>query len=250
MVLYRYKLVVSYDGTNYAGWQAQPDGNGIVQIMGASFGRAFGTDARLTGASRTDAGVHSLGQTVLLETPLELEPDVLMRVWNDALPPSVVIRLCTWADEGFHPRRNVISKTYWYHFFTERPLPFAVRYGWYCRRPIDLDTLQTVLDGFVGTHDFRALCKIRDVRGTTVRSISSIDLEFVEQFGAYRISVTGHSFMRHMVRRVVGAALAVATRQDMPAGYPIEVLRAGDPNNTLPKAPAHGLLLYKIRYQE
>jgi len=243
-----YKLIIAYDGTDFAGWQRQSEGGSIEQVVSSSFMRVFDAEVALSAASRTDAGVHALGQVVLCRTPIALKPEALRRAWNGALPQSVLIRSCALVSDEFHPRCNVQSKTYHYHFFTKQPLPFLARYGWYCERPVDLSKLEQVLAGFVGTHDFCAFCKARDVCGSTVRMINSITIEYFRRFSVYRISVTGPGFMRHMVRRLVGAAMFVATRSDMPIDYAQQVLLSGDPNNTLGKAPAHGLLLYKIRY--
>jgi len=99
----RYKLILSYDGTDYAGWQIQPHRPSIEQIMRESFTRAFSEQVTLLGASRTDAGVHALGQVVLCVTPLDISPDKCAWVWNRALPSSIVIRSCERVDDQFHP---------------------------------------------------------------------------------------------------------------------------------------------------
>jgi len=246
--MHTYKVVLAYDGTDFAGWQRQPTGGSVEQALQGAFVTKFNSDVQLTAASRTDAGVHALGQVVRCQAVASFDAQALQRAWNHALPGSILIRSCTSVSEEFHPRCNVRSKTYCYHFFTKQPLPFFVRYGWYCERRVDLDKLQQALNVFEGTHDFRAFCKERDVCGSTIRTVSSVGLEYFRRFGVYRIQVTGPGFMRHMVRRLVGAALFVATRQEFPVEYVREVLIAGSSNNTLPKAPAQGLLLYKIRY--
>ena len=247
--MHRYRLIIAYDGTDFAGWQRQPAGGSVEQELEAAFGRAFAADMQITAASRTDAGVHARGQVALCQTELQLDPERLRQAWNDALPTSILICSCDVASDCFHPRRNVQSKTYHYRFFTEQPLPFMARYGWYCKRTIDLEKLRVALNGFVGEHDFRAFCKAKDVQGSTVRSIHAITLEYVECFGWYQIAVTGPGFMRHMVRRLVGAAIFVASRPAVSVDHAQRVLLSGDPNNTLGRAPAHGLLLYTIRYK-
>ena len=249
MDMQRYKLIVAYDGTDFDGWQRQPAGGSIEQALEAAFRRAFVSPVSLVSASRTDAGVHALGQVVLCKTELQLDPERLQRAWNDILPKSILIRSCSIVSDSFHPRHHVRSKTYYYHFFTKQPFPFTARYGWHCDRTIDLERLQVVLSGFVGEHDFRAFCKVRDVHGSTVRMIHSINLEYFKRFGMYRIVVTGPGFMRHMVRRLVGAAMFVACRPNLSVDHAQKVLLSRDSNNTLGKAPAHGLLLYKIRYK-
>ncbi len=243
----RYKLVLAYDGTDYVGWQRQPVGMSIEQELRAGFVRTFNQECRILGASRTDAGVHALGQVVLCQAALAIDADQLRYAWNCALPPALFIRSCE-QDETFHPHADVQSKTYHYHIFTGRPLPFMARYGWYCARKIDLGKLQKALKQFVGTYDFRAFCAEGYHARGTVRTITDITLASITPGVHYRVSVTGPRFMRHMIRRIVGAAMCVATRLDMPIERIVDVRDAGDPNHALPKAPARGLLLHSIRY--
>lgn len=240
-------MIVSYDGTDFAGWQWQPHKPSVVGAMQSSFFRVFNEHIKLLGASRTDAGVHAFGQVATFTTGVSLASKDLMRVWNDALPPTIVIKDMMAVDDSFHPMLNVAQKTYWYHFFLERPLPYMQRYGWYFRYPVDLICLQEALHVFVGTHDFRSFCTDIAPERKTVRHIESIQLEQTE-FGAWRIVVKGPGFLRHMIRRIVGASLEVASKKKITPEDLRVILAQKNANQSLLNAPAQGLCLYEIIY--
>ncbi|HLJ30942.1 MAG TPA: tRNA pseudouridine(38-40) synthase TruA [Candidatus Babeliales bacterium] len=265
-----FKLVVAYDGTDYFGWQALPEKPSIAAALNKSFARVFKSEIKVLGASRTDAGVHALGQVVRIKTDLDIAADKLKWAWNNSLPADIAIRSLEEVESTFNPFCDVAQKIYHYHFFTERPLPFTQRYGYFYPYKIDFDTLERALQFFVGTHDFRAFRSNEDTREDTVRTIDAIHLDYLPRYKAYRITVKGQKFLRHMIRRIVGASLAVASSfakassyvktsedksQDKPKnGHSLEslekIMSARDPRHTLPNAPAQGLMLYKIRYKE
>ncbi len=244
----RYKLTVAYDGTDFNGWQVQPDVLSIAQAMQDSFKHIFNQKIVLIGASRTDAGVHAMGQTAAFSTDLTIDINKLMTAWNDALQPTIVVRSLEQTSDDFHPIYKVKEKIYWYHFFLERPLPFIGRYGWFYRYAVDREQLQKALAVFVGTHDFRSFCTGTQMGENTVRTIDSIDVT-QEQFGAWRITVKGPGFLRHMIRRIVGASLVSASKDNLSADDLKAILKEKDPNQALINAPAKGLCLYSIRYK-
>jgi tRNA pseudouridine38-40 synthase len=243
-----YKIVVAYEGTAYHGWQIQPTAPTVCQALTEAFSLAFFQPVSILGASRTDKGVHALGQVAIAQTPLSLDEKTLMRVWNKMLPQEVVIQSVQKLDHLVHPHDGVLQKTYAYYFFTKRPLPFAQRYGWFIHKPIDFDLLQEALKVFVGTHDFRSFCTGDDL-DDTVRTIDSIKLSFVPGWNAYRIEFKGHSFLRYMIRRIVGACLQVALKQGTSLQEMVRILELRNPCHTLPNAPAKGLVLERIEYQ-
>ena len=244
-----YKLIVSYDGTDYAGWQSQGDGSTVAEALVKAFVDVFKSQPALRGVSRTDAGVHAMGQVVLLRTTVSIAPDRLAFAWNNRLPDSIVVREAKLVEHDFKLHAKVVEKTYYYHFFTQRPQPFVARYGWYCQKPIDLEKLQKALNVFVGTHDFRSFCTGYDW-SDTVRTINSITLEYLSQYDMYRIVVKGPRFLRYMIRRLVGASMQVASNAHINVAILNEVMQQKNPEQTLLNAPAKGLMLYKIRYQE
>jgi len=243
-----YKMVVAYDGTAYHGWQRQPNAITVVQMLEATFKGVFKQEISISGASRTDAGVHALGQVASFSLSMQIAPDRLMFAWNNALPNDILIREMSIVADDFNPRRRVVSKTYHYLFFNERPLPLGQQYGWYYSRPVDLDLLYQALQLFVGTHDFRSFCTGYDMQ-STVRRIDSIHLEYDERLQAHRIVVQGPGFLRYMIRRIVGACLAVASKDQFSCQDISIALEKKDPAQLLPNSPAKGLVLHKIVYE-
>ena len=242
-----YKMVVAYDGTAYHGWQRQPKDITVVQVLEETFKGVFKQKILISGASRTDAGVHALGQVASFALDIKIAPETLKFAWNNALPHDILIRDISFAAEGFNPRHGVISKTYHYSFFNERPLPLVQQYGWYYSRPVDLDLLHQALQIFVGTHDFRSFCTGYDMH-STVRTIHSIHVEYDNIKQAHKIVVKGPGFLRYMIRRIVGASLAVASKDQFSCQDIRIALEKKDPAQTLPNSPAKGLLLYEIEY--
>lgn len=247
---YYYKMIIAYDGTAYHGWQEQAGLPTIVGALRETFSEIFGMPASILGASRTDAGVHALGQVALLKTALAIDPSRLRFAWNNRLPGAINIRAIEQVSENYSPFEFVRQKTYYYHFFLEKPLPQVARHGWYFRRPVDFQKLNQALHVFVGTHDFRSFITGDDCGDDTIRTVDSIEVVPVAAMGGYRIIVRGPKFLRHMIRRLCGAALYVASRPDVPIEYLHAVLAEKNPEQTLPNAPALGLLLYTIRYDE
>jgi tRNA pseudouridine38-40 synthase len=245
--MYYYRGIVAYDGTDYEGWQIQPNGRAVANRLASVFNTVFGHMPVIIGASRTDAGVHAQGQVIRIATPLNIDPHALEHAWNNRLPSSIMVRDLVACDESFHPQKDVAYKTYWYHVSDTRPLPFAGRYVYRYRYAIDQQRLQESLNIFVGEHDFRSFCT-GDDRENTVRVIHAIRVEFAQQWQAYRIVVEGPGFLRYMIRRIVGAALEVSSREGSSLAILKEVLEQKDPEHSLPNAPAHGLMLAEILY--
>lgn len=243
----RYRLTVSYDGSAYAGWQVQPNAQTIAGTLEHSFRTVFNRDITIIGASRTDAGVHALGQVALIKTELNLEPVQLQRAWQHTLPIDIVIRSCTRVDESFHPQAAVAQKTYWYAISTARPLPMIGRFVYRYKRPIDVPVFRACLQQFVGTYDFKNFCVAHEY-DNTVRTIDAIDLLYLKRFGIYLVSIKGQSFLHFMIRRMIGTALVCQARGMQSASDIKAMLTNGAYQAPIFKAPAHGLLLRSICY--
>lgn len=246
----RYRLLIAYDGTEYHGWQRQQGLTTITGMLEKKFFAVFKREGVIVGASRTDAGVHAAGQVAMLTTPLTIEPSILQSAWRNALPRDIVIRSISRLDQPFHPQANVKQKTYYYFFSLAMPLPFIHRYVWHYRFPVDIEKLKKLVHCFVGTYDFRAFCSLDVDDYDTVRTIDAIEVDYLPEDNIYRIKVCGQRFMRHMVRRLAGALIETASRPYLNAETLYAVLCAKDPEHTLPNAPAHGLTLHEISYNE
>lgn len=245
----KYKAIVAYDGTDFYGWQVQPSHSTVAEALQKAFFSAFLQPVTVLGASRTDAGVHALGQVALCTTTFDLDPLCLSHAWNNCLPKSIVIRSLEIADPLFHPFAHVVQKTYYYHLFVKRPLPFVARYGWFWRfvDRVDWEKFGKAMYLFVGEHDFRSFCK-HELGQTTVRTIDSIDIKKFSRFGMIRIEIKSKGFLRYQIRRMVGAALDVASKQKMPVDFVKKQLDYPSDQQELLKAEGCGLCLRKIVY--
>lgn len=248
---YRIRMVVAYDGFDFLGWQVQPRGKTVAGELEETFFAVFKKKISLLGASRTDSGVHALGQVVLGRTELGIEPEKMRVAWNNSLPLSIVIRSLEVAPEDFHPFHGVDFKTYYYHFFLKPPLPHVARYGWQFPyvRDVRFDVFERCLKLYEGTHDFTSFCTLETgVPDEAVRTVHSVSLTRLPRFNAGRITVVGKSFVRFQIRRMIGAAFDVARRPGWTEKTIAEMLANPDPQQELIRAEAHGLCLRKIVY--
>lgn len=244
-----YKIIISYDGTDYQGWQQQKNVSTIAGTLKKTFIDVFNKDLSIIGASRTDAGVHAYGQVARIKTELDIDSDKLLKVWNNKLPQDILIRSCQKVTEEFHPMKNVLQKTYYYKFFINRPLPFYSRYGLYFRWNINIEKLKECLQLFVGTHDFRSFCTGYEM-DNTIRKIDNIEIKYVSNLELYKIKIQGKSFLHHMIRRIVGACLEVSSRPKININYLKKILNQRNQEHTLPNASAKGLILHNIEYSK
>lgn len=245
-----YKIVVAYDGTAYHGWQEQAGCVTVAGVLQAAFEKVFGHPIKVVGASRTDAGVHALGQVARFYTSRSLRPERLMKSWNNVLPHDIHIRSLEPIIEKFHPQHNVAHKTYYYHFFKRRALPHHTRYGYYFPHGIDEEKLRACLDCFVGTHDFVSFCAFPERQKSTICTLEHVSLEYLKRYNMYRVTIRGNRFLHNMIRRMVGAALKVASSDTLTPADIQKALHVRGAYKYVPTAPAHGLVLRKIEYKK
>ena len=259
-----YKIIIAYDGTDFHGWQQQIKDITIQSCIKKAFEKTFNTPAHILAASRTDSGVHALGQVARVRTELDMDPEKLKLVWNRVLPKSILIRsiqkiseehTCVETsnvDDDFHPFHNVDHKIYYYHLFLKRPLPFVARFGWHYDfiDDVDFKKFEDALQIYVGEHDFASFCKLeKNDNRTTIRRIDKIYLKKLNKFNILRIEVKGKSFLRFQIRRMVGYALDVARQPKLSLDHLKNILKNPNPKQTLLKADASGLCLRKVVYK-
>lgn len=242
-----FKAIIAYDGTDYRGWQIQPDQVTVAGTIAKCFKEVFNHDLHIFGASRTDAGVHALGQVALFNTNLEISGEKLTFALNNILPKSILLRRVEKVDLNFNPRANVKQKVYCYYIFDKRPLPFFARYGHCPKYQFDKEKLLNALQIFVGTHDFRSFCTGYEME-TTIRTVDSIELNYLKKYRVYQVVIKGKSFLQYMIRRIVGAALDIAMYKNRSISEISHALQEANPEQNFFTAPASGLILHKIYY--
>ena len=242
----RYKLTIAYDGTAYSGWQRQRDPVVTVQRMvEKAAGEILNHPVTVAGSSRTDAGVHALGQVAQMDATTHIEPGRLRMAINSRLPPDVVIRELEPVDPGFEVSRAV-RKRYRYLIWANQDRSVFYRHYVYHFWPrIKLEPMQEACALFEGTHDFAALQGRGDERLTTTRTIFHCG---IHRKGPLLIfSVEGNGFLYHMVRNMVGTVLEVG-RGHWPATQVRDILQAAEAGECGPCVPASGLCLQWIRF--
>lgn len=243
-----YLITVAYDGSDFSGWQEQADKPTIAGVLQDTFHRVFGHEIKTVGASRTDAGVHALGQVARFYTHRPLNPEKMQRVWNNSLPAAISITNLSLCPSGFHPQHNVAHKTYRYYLANHRPNPFMSRYVTWWPYQIDLEVLTQALCLFEGTHDFTHFCTGIPSK-SSVCTILECSVTYQENKGLYCIQVRGNRFLYHMVRRIVGAALVASDERGRVHQEDIKkLLLCKKIQVTLPTAAAQGLELHRITY--
>ncbi len=242
------KLLVEYDGTDYLGWQLQPDGPTVQGVLEQALATALREPVRVRAAGRTDTGVHACGQVVAV--PVSRPPDDLDRLLkslNALTPDDVAIRALEVVDDRFDPRRHAQSRRYEYRILASRtPSAFWRRYAWHHPVPLDAAAMARAAATLVGEHDFAAFrAADADPVRSTVRRIFTSDLVADGELLVYRIEAT--AFLKHMVRNIVGT-LAEIGRGERPVDAMAEVLAGRDRRRAGPTAPPHGLVLVAVRY--
>jgi tRNA pseudouridine38-40 synthase len=241
-----YRLVVAYDGTGYSGWQVQPARPTVQGLIVGAARALLGEDVRVTGASRTDAGVHARRQVVSLRSARVLPAEVVGRALNAALPRDVRVVACAAVEAGFDARRAAVGKRYGYLLDNAAvSTPFLLRYAWHLPVPLDVALMRRALASLRGRHDFSAFCAAagRDHPPTCV--IRAIHV--LRRRDRVALFVSADRFLHHMVRNLVGSAVEVG-RGARPPEWMAEVLASRDRRRAGPTAPAHGLTLLRVVY--
>ncbi len=244
----RILLKVAYLGTAYCGWQVQPNGLSIEQVLNEALGDLFGEDIKVIGASRTDAGVHALGNIAVFDTESRMPGDKVSFALNQRLPEDIVIQGSKEVSADFHPRRVNSTKTYEYRILNttfDNPLRSAFTCFNYMK--LDEELMRAGAKYLVGEHDFSSFCAPKTQAETMVRTIYSIDIERIGD--EISIRVKGNGFLYNMVRIIAGTLMEVG-RGYIPPETVGEMLEARDRTKAGPTAPAKGLTLVSIDYEE
>ena len=246
MALRRVKLTVLYDGSNYSGWQIQP-GRGTIQgVLTDAVGDLIGNEVRLTGASRTDAGVSALGQVVVIDIDSPIPTSNLARAITQRLPDDIAVCQAVEVPLDFDVIGGAKRKLYRYTIFTGSVRPvMQIRHCWHLSSVLDITAMSEAARFFAGKKDFKSFATASDKRESSVRTIFRCDV--VCQGNWVYIDVEGDGFLYNMVRNIVGTLIEVGQGRLRP-GKIIDILEAKDRRSAGPIAPAAGLCLMWIKY--
>ena len=204
----RVKMIVAYDGTNYKGWQVQPNGITIEEVLNKNLSNLLGEQIVVSGASRTDSGVHSLGNIAVFDTNTRMPADKIAFALNQRLPEDIVVQGSCEVEDGWHPRYQNSRKTYEYRILNRTfRMPTRRLDTYFYHYPLDVEKMKKAASYLEGEHDFKSFCAIGAQVKTTVRTIYACDVE--KEGDIITIRVTGNGFLYNMVRIIAGTLVQV-----------------------------------------
>lgn len=271
-------LTVAFDGTNYSGWQIQPNKETIEGVLNREISRLLNEEIKVVGASRTDSGVHAEGAVCVFDTESKIPGDKFSYAINQKLPEDIRIRKSKEVDITFHPRRVNSRKTYRYRIrHDEFPNPLDARYSYHVYTKLDIEAMRKACEFIKGKHDFKSFCSVHTDVDTTVRTVYDVHIDVTPdkkllqmsglmksagESGAMRgggesaagrirpeiidIYVTGNGFLYNMVRIIAGTLIEVGQGKIKPEEIPA-IIEACDREKAGPTAPAKGLTLIGYR---
>ena len=244
----RIRLIVAYDGTDFSGWQTQPERRTVEGVLNVALCKLTGEKISVIGASRTDAGVHARGNVAVFDTKSPVPPERFCYALNPLLPEDVVVVASGEVPSDWHPRHQKTRKTYEYRIQNaEMPDPVRRRTSYFVSFPLDLSAMRKAAEYLKGTHDFASFCCVRTNVKDTVRTIYKLDLEQKED--EIRLTVEGNGFLYNMVRIIAGTLVQVGRGYFRPEQVK-EMLEAQNRIEAGATAPPQGLTLLQIEYED
>ncbi len=241
-------MVVAYDGTNYCGWQVQPNGITIEEVLNRSLSNLLGEKIEVMGASRTDSGVHSLGNVAVFDTNTRMPADKIAFALNQRLPEDIVVQGSCEVPSDWHPRYQESTKTYEYRILNRTfRMPTRRLDTYFYHYPLDVEQMSEAASYLVGTHDFASFCAANAQVKSTVRTIYSCTAQ--KENDIITIRVTGNGFLYNMVRIIAGTLIEVGAGKCRPVEIK-DILAAENRDAAGPTAPAQGLTMMGIEYKQ
>ena len=245
----RIKLVVAYDGTHYCGWQLQQNGVTIEEMLNRALSELLKEPVTVIGASRTDSGVHALGNVAVFDTENRMPGDKICFALNQRLPKDIRIQSSEEVPLSWHPRKQNCVKTYEYKILSRKmEIPTQRLYSHFCYWPLDVEKMREAAEYLVGEHDFASFCTVKHQAEDTVRTVYSLDIA-KGMDDVITIRISGSGFLYNMVRIIAGT-LMKAGMGVYPPEHVKEILRARDRQQAGQTAPACGLTLVSLEYEK
>lgn len=244
----RVKLIVAYDGTNYCGWQVQPNGITVQEVLNKALSDLLGEEIKTMGASRTDAGVHALGNVAVFDTSARMPADKISFALNTRLPEDIRIQKSEEVPPEFHPRFTSTIKTYEYRILNRTfsdPTRRLNSFHWY--GSLDEGAMEKAASYLVGEHDFKSFATATPDVENTVRRIYAMEVWKADEM--IHLRITGNGFLYNMVRIIAGTLMEVGKGSYSPE-HMKAILEARDREAAGPTARALGLTLVGIKYPE
>ena len=244
----RVKLVVAYDGTNYCGWQIQENGITIEEVLNKTISDLVGEPIAVIGASRTDSGVHAMGNVAVFDTESRIPAEKMSFALNQRLPEDIRIQHSCEVPLDWHPRYCDTRKTYIYRILNRRfAIPTERLYSHFFYYPLNVEHMQQAADYLVGEHDFKSFCTPRTQVLSTVRTIYYIQIQ--KEGDMISITINGNGFLYNMVRIIAGTLIEVGAGKRRPEEIK-DILAAENRDAAGPTAPAQGLTMMGIEYEQ
>jgi len=246
------KIVLAYDGTDFCGWQVQPDAQSIQGVLSHAIGRITDEKVLPQGSGRTDAGVHALAQVATFATKSSIPVDNLVKALNDILPASIRVLEVTEKPPEFHARKSAQAKTYRYRIYRGTICsPFFVRYVWHYPYPLNPEEMADAAQFVVGEYDFTSFAAVDSERSSDDRNESNVrrifDSSWTQEDDELIYTVRGSGFLHHMVRNLVGTFLRIGKGSLQPEDIG-RILQARNRSAAGATAPASGLYLVSVEY--
>jgi tRNA pseudouridine38-40 synthase len=241
------RLIIEYDGTGYAGWQVQKDLPTIQGSLVAAIKELTGEEVVVSGASRTDAGVHALAQTTNFQTTSSIPERGIQQGLNSILPGEIVVKDVSVVPNEFDSRRDSKGKTYLYKLIN-RPYPPALlrRYSWFVFKPLNIELMKEATRLFIGKKDFSSFRAANSDAPHSIREVTSFEI-IEKDDGLIEFEVKGKAFLRHMVRIMVGTVVTVGKGSLKPSDV-TRIIEAKDRTQAPMTAPPQGLFLTRVEY--
>lgn len=244
----RVKLEVAYDGTNYCGWQIQSNGITIEGVLNRCLSELLGEQILVIGTSRTDSGVHACGNVAVFDTVTRIPPEKISYALNQRLPEDIRIQDSSEVPVDFHPRYSKSSKTYIYRILNKKfDIPIYRHYTHFLHTPLEVDAMREAASYLVGTHDYLSFCSAGAQVKDTIRTVNSLVVQKNDDI--IELIINGNGFLYNMVRIIAGTLIEAGKGVYSPE-YVKTILEACDRSKAGPTAPAKGLTLFKIYYDD